>query len=375
MNTDYDILIVGAGFFGAVVAEQIASTGRSVLLIDKRDHLGGNAHSVVDSETGIEYCPYGSHIFHTSNIDVWNYVNSFCVFNDYRHTVWSTYENKVYSLPINLNTINRFYNLNIKPEEVDDFIKKETEKFVKDNPANFEELSLSQVGETFYNAFIKYIIKKNWGDVPDDFTDDFLISLKINKNYNMNFFEDTFQGIPVCGYKTLFHKIVANKNIDIRLSINYEDIKEDLGEIPTLYTGSIDSLFNYELGRLEWRTLDFEIERYDYPEFQGCAIMNFSDMSVPYVRIHEPRYFHEERDYDNKTIIIKEFSREAGEDDDPFYPVETERNYDLYNQYVDKLENTKNILVGGRLGSYSCMSMGQTIEAALKMAEEILGDM
>jgi UDP-galactopyranose mutase len=363
----YDFLVVGTGFFGTVVAERLASIGKKVLIIDKRNHIGGNSYSEIDTETDIEFHKYGSHIFHTSHENVWDYINSFCQFNNYRHTVWITYKNKVYSMPINLHTINSYYNINLKPYEISEFLKKEiANKFIP-NPVNLEEKAISLVGKPIYEAFIKGYTAKQWEKSPKELSADIISRLPIRHNYQNRYFNDQYEGIPECGYGQLFHKILSHPNISVRLNTDYFRNKENYNNIPMLFTGQIDQYFGYKFGKLEWRTIYFEAERYNIPEYQGCAVMNFAEEFIPYTRIHEFRYYHPERTCGNKTLIFKEYSKKATDMDDPYYPIPTFNNLNLYEKYYEESKKLKNVWFGGRLGMYKYFDMDDTIAEALNV--------
>ncbi len=369
----FDLCVVGAGFFGATVAEHITSTGRKVLVIDKRHHIGGNCFSEMDPETGIECHKYGSHIFHTSNKNVWEYLNRFTKFNNYRHTVWTTYKGCVYSLPINLATINAFYNVNLRPFEAAAFIQNEVKKQNIKNPQNLEEKAITLIGQPLYEAFIKGYTVKQWEKDPKDLPADIITRLPVRLSYNNRYFNDEFEGIPIDGYGKLFERMLDHPNIEVRLGVDYFNTKESLGHLPTVYTGPIDQFFNYKYGRLDWRTIDFEREGHDVVDYQGCAVMNYADTEVPYTRIHEFKHYHPERPETNTTVVFKEFSRIAGKDDEPYYPVNTPRNTELLKKYQKETMLLNNIWFGGRLGEYRYFDMDDTVDAALQLSGHICG--
>ncbi len=371
---DLEFLVVGSGFFGAVVAEQIASVlEKKVLVIEKRDHIGGNSYSVVDKETGIEQHIYGTHIFHTTNKSVWNYITRFDDFTNYQHRVQTEYKSFVYSMPISLTTINAFYKINLRPYEVDAFIKKEISKENILNPSNLEEMAISLIGRPLYNAFIKGYTKKQWEKDPKELPSSIITRLPIRNNYNTNYFNDPFQGLPLNGYHQLFKKILTHKNIEVKLNTNFFDIKEKIpSTCKIIYTGPIDQYFNYQYGALEWRGLSFKTETMNYPDFQGTATMNYADEEIPYTRIHEFKHLHPERKYlTNKTIIAKEFSHFCKLGEDPYYPVNTKENNTKYQQYQKETMKLPNTFIGGRLGQYCYLDMDKTISLALEMFEKI----
>jgi UDP-galactopyranose mutase len=366
-------LIVGSGFFGSVIAERIANEkDEQVLVIDKRDHFGGNSASEIDYETGIEYHKYGTHIFHTSNENVWNYINSFTSFNGYRHQVLSMYKGKVYQMPINLETINSFYGKNLRPFEVDSFLKAEIEREKIENPKNLEEKALSLIGRPLYEAFIKGYTKKQWQKDPKLLPASIINRLPVRKNYNENYFFDQWQGIPSGGYSEIFKKMLNNQNVDLLLSRDFFEIK---GQIPesclVVYSGPIDRFFDYKFGKLEWRTLAFEREVINVEDYQGTSVMNYPESSIPYIRIHEPRHLHIDRDYTRqKTLIFKEYSRLDTRGHNPYYPVNTQENQKMLDRYMSERLKSRNVIFGGRLGDYAYYDMDTVIALALNAYEE-----
>jgi UDP-galactopyranose mutase len=366
-------LIVGAGFFGAVIAERIANDKNElVVVIDKRDHIGGNSYSKIDDETGIEYHKYGSHIFHTSNEKVWRYINRFCTFNNYRHKVLTTYRNKVYQMPINLDTINSFYGMNLKPFEAKEFLRSEIEKEKIEIPSNFEEKAISLMGRRLYEAFIKGYTIKQWGIDPKLLPSNIITRLPVRYDYNNYYFDDPWQGIPLEGYGSLFEKILKHKNIKVYLNTDFFTIRNLLSpNCCIVYTGPIDCFFDYKFGKLGWRTLSFEKEILSVDNFQGTTVMNYAESSIPFTRIHEFKHFHVERRYtQEKTIIFREYSKNLGPMDDPYYPINTERDKKIFEKYYEESKKIKNIIFGGRLGTYKYLDMDKAIESALKTYDE-----
>jgi len=369
---NYDFLIVGAGFFGATVAERLATSGLKVLVIDKRAHIGGNCYSEVDHETNIECHKYGSHIFHTSNEDVWTYINRFTSFNEYRHTVWTTFREHVYSMPINLSTINAYYGINLKPFEVETFIKKECSKENFLHPSNLEEKAISLIGRPLYEAFIKGYTIKQWAKDPQDLSADIITRLPVRHNYINRYFNDKYEGIPLNGYTSLFERMLDHPNIEVKLNKDYFVLEDDIKDLPTLYTGPIDRFFEYKHGHLDWRTIDFEREVLDISDYQGCSVMNYAEEKVPYTRIHEFKHFHPERDAASATVIYKEFSRTAGHLEDLYYPINTPRNRELLLKYQENIPELDAVWFGGRLGNYIYWDMDDAVAHALKKSELIL---
>jgi len=364
-------IIVGAGFFGAIIAERIATQKQEkILIIDKRNHIGGNCYSEVETETGIEVHKYGSHIFHTDNMKVWDYISKFMPLNNYRHHVFTTFQNNVYQMPINLFTINHFYGKNLKPFEVQEFIQKEIEKEGIAAPQNLEEKAISLIGRPLYEAFIKGYTIKQWETDPKRLPADIITRLPFRLDYNSEYFNDPIQGIPVDGYTRVFEKILDHTNIDVQLNTDYFAIKNQVPkDAYVVFTGPIDQFFNYRFGRLGWRTVDFQKEIHDVRDYQGTSVMNYADSSVPFTRIHEFRHFHPERNYSReKTVTFKEFSRFSREGDEPYYPVNTKENLEKLALY--KALEVKNVFFGGRLGSYKYYDMDDAIESALVFFEK-----
>lgn len=366
----FPYVIAGSGLLGSVLAERIASQlDRRVLVIEKRGHIGGNCFSEEDTETGIEYHRYGTHIFHTSNEKVWNYVNRFVTFNTYRHQVLTSYQNRMYQFPINLETINTFYNVNLRPYEVDAFmagVRQET--FTQ--PANFEEQAIALLGRDLYEAFFKHYTFKQWQLDPRDLPASVFNRLPFRKNYNENYFFDQWQGIPEEGYTRLFTRLLSHRNITVLLDTDYFNIRHQLDKNCTLiYSGPIDRFFDYRLGRLSWRTLRFEKEILPVEDYQGNAVINFPEPDVPYTRIHEPRHLHPERQYTTgKTVIFREYSL-PDNGDAPFYPIASAANQKLLTAYKQLAAELPATHISGRLGDYKYYDMDQTIQRALEIFE------
>ncbi|MFO0688468.1 MAG: UDP-galactopyranose mutase [Myxococcota bacterium] len=360
-------LVVGAGFYGAVVAEHIArDLGQKVVVIDKRDHTGGNCHSQIDPTTGIEYHTYGTHIFHTRNQAVWNYIARFTQLNAYRHQVLATYKNRVYQMPINLETINTFYGTNLKPFEVRGFLEKEigSERF--DAPANLEERAISLVGRPLYEAFLKGYTEKQWGCDATAIPASVIARLPFRTNYDENYFFDAWQGIPVDGYAAVFDNMLDHPNIEVVLGVDFMDLKTQVSpDCLVVYTGTIDRFFHYKHGRLDCRTLRFETEVVDVPDYQGTSVMNYTEREVPFTRIHEPRHLHPEREsHPEKSFIVREYS-ETSRGDSPYYPIPSAENDRRLALYTKEREAFPNVLFGGRLGDFKYYDMDVTIDRAM----------
>ena len=367
-------LVVGCGFYGAVMAERIASVlNEKVLVLDVREHIGGNAHSYTDSATNIEVHAYGSHIFHTSNAAVWEYVTSFEKFNSYRHKVYTTYQGQVYAMPINLHTINQFFRKNMAPDDARQFVLEEIRQSYIANPANLEEKAISLIGEKLYTAFVKGYTEKQWGCDARDLPSNIITRLPVRFDYNNRYFSDKWEGQPLGGYGALFQKIIKHKNISVELGINYFTIRDLVPRDCTIiYTGPIDRYFDYKLGVLGWRTVDFKWRREATGDFQGTAVMNYADKGVPYTRIHEFKHYHPERDNPIKqTIICEVFSRAAGRNDDPYYPINTEADKRMHSLYKELGKKTTKTIFGGRLGNYVYIDMHQAIAMALNDFDQL----
>lgn len=369
ITKDFEYILVGCGFFCAVIAERIANDlGKKVLIVEKRGHVGGNCYSETDKETGIEFHKYGTHIFHTSNRVVWEYISRFTSFNSYYHQVLTTYQDRVYQMPINLETINAFYQINLRPFEVESFLGKERQKEYYPNPQNFEQQAINTIGRPLYEAFIKGYTRKQWGREPQTLPASIFSRLPFRKNYSESYYFDRFQGIPTDGFARLFHNMLDSPNIAVWLNTDFFDIRDHFPlNIPIIYSGPIDRLFDYKYGDLEYRSLRFEHEIVPVDDFQGTAVMNYADLDIPFTRIHEPRHLHPERNYiKDKTLIIREYACEAGREK-PYYPIGGEKNRQLYDQYLQELQHHPNLIVGGRLGDYRYYDMHHVIENALNL--------
>jgi len=367
---DYSFVIVGSGFLGTVLAERIARhADQHVLVIEKRSHIGGNCYSETDEATGIEFHRYGTHIFHTSNEKVWKYIQQFTSFNNYRHQVLSSYKDRIYQFPINLETINQFYHLNLKPYEVDDFMATVRDHSIKE-PSNFEEQAVALLGHELYEAFFRHYTIKQWQVDPRNLPASIFNRLPFRKNYIENYFFDQWQGIPENGYTRIFRNLLSHPKIRVMLDTDYFSLRYQLKKDACLvYSGPIDRYFDYKYGKLNWRTLRFEKETLDMEDFQGNSVINFPGPEIPYTRIHEPRHLHPERNYTkDNTIIFKEYSL-PDEGNSPYYPIASDRNRQLLELYRKEAGQLKNVFISGRLGDFKYYDMDQTIERALEICE------
>ena len=360
--------IVGAGFSGAVIGRALAESGHKVLVIDERAHVAGNCHCVRDSETGIMTHVYGPHIFHTANEQVWSYIRKFGVMKPYNHRVQAVSGDAVYSLPVNLLTINQFFGKVMGPAEARAFIASKAQKI--EAPANFEEQALSMIGPELYHAFFHGYTRKQWGVDPATLPASILKRLPLRFNYDDSYFAHPYQAIPEKGYTEIVAAILDHPGIELRLGARFEDMAEPFAHV--VYSGPIDRYFNFEFGRLGYRTLDFEVFR-ARGDFQGTAVLNYCDETVPFTRITEHKHFApwDSASYEG-TICYREFSRFCGPDDIPYYPIRRTDEESMLRKYVDRARNTAGVTFVGRLGSYRYLDMDVTIAEALQASSEML---
>jgi UDP-galactopyranose mutase len=359
--------IVGAGFSGSIMAHELARDGHSVEVFESRDHLGGNCYTEKDSETGITIHKYGPHIFHTDNEKVWKYINSLCEMLPYTNRVKINRKNKIYSLPINLHTINQYFEQSLNPKQAKKFIEEKSDESIT-NPQSFEEQALAFLGRDLYEAFFEGYTLKQWGVDPKNLPASILKRLPVRFNYDDNYFNHKFQGMPKDGYTDIFGKLLNHKNIKINLNSRF-NVRDNIDKFDHIfYTGPLDAYFNYELGRLGYRTLDFKEERVD-GDYQGCAVMNYADKEVPYTRISEHKYFTPWESH-SKSIVYKEYSRQCEEEDIPYYPIRLLKDKDLLDAYIKKARLSQKVSFLGRLGTYRYLDMDKTIEEALDAAEK-----
>jgi UDP-galactopyranose mutase len=365
------ILIVGAGFSGAVCARQIANnTDSKILIIDKRNHIAGNCYTSEDAETGITEHIYGPHIFHTNNEKVWDYVNKYAKFNNFINRVKSSSRTGIYSMPINLHTINQFYDKKFSPEEACHFIKSISNKEIIE-PKNFEEQALKFVGEDLYYEFFYGYTKKQWGVEPSVLPASILKRLPLRFDYNDNYYNSLYQGIPLNGYTELVNNILNHESIEVNLGKAFKKSMINSFDL-VIYTGAIDSFFDFKYGRLGYRTVFWKKEYHD-GDYQGCAVMNYPDEKIEYTRIHEHKHFAPEKKFE-KTFICKEFSKETGKLDEPFYPKRLPSDMNIFNKYKNEaLDKSANKKVGfiGRLATYRYMDMHNIIDEAISFGDKI----
>ena len=357
--------VVGAGLSGAVIARSLAEAGHAVLVVDERDHIGGNCHTARDAESGIMLHTYGPHIFHTDDNEVWQYVNRFATMRPYLHRVRATTKGRVFSLPMNLLTINQVFGKTFGPTEARAFVRSLAESI--DRPGNFEEQALSMVGRELYEAFFEGYTRKQWGREPAQLPASILKRLPLRFDYNDSYFAHRHQGIPEQGYTAMVEGILDAPNVEVRLKANFERLDETFAHV--VYSGPLDRYFDFSLGRLPYRTLRFEKFRFD-GDYQGTAVMNYCDADTPFTRITEHKHFAPwELRSDGPSICYREFSETCGEDDIPYYPVRLTDEERLLNQYVALAEETPGVTFVGRLGTFRYLDMDVTIREALGAAE------
>ena len=367
MSLHYDYLIVGAGLYGAVFAHEVKKAGKSCLVIDKRNHIAGNIYTK-DIE-GIQVHEYGAHIFHTSNKDVWEYVNQFAEFNQYINSPVAVYKNELYNLPFNMNTFSKMWNIRT-PQQAKDIIAEQIEELHITDPRNLEEQALSLVGKDVYEKLIKGYTEKQWGRDCKELPAFIIKRLPLRFTYDNNYFNDRYQGIPIGGYTRMVEKMLDG--IEVRLGVDYFSDKSGFDAMAdkVVYTGQIDQYFDYALGVLEYRMVRFETEVLDCENYQGNAVVNYTEREVPYTRIIEHKHF--EFGKQPKTVISREYPSEWSKGEEPYYPINDEKNSALYAEYAKLAEREQKVIFGGRLGEYKYYDMDKVIESALKIAREIL---
>lgn len=374
-----DLVVVGAGLYGLTVAERMANLGRRVVVIEKREHIGGNAYSSPDPATGIEVHRYGSHLFHTSNERVWDYVRRFTDFTDYRHRVYTNHRGEVYPMPINLGTINQFFRAAYSPDQARAVIREQAAELEGREPRNLDEKGVSLVGRPLYEAFVRGYTAKQWQTDPRDLPASVIARLPVRYTYENRYFSDLYEGLPSQGYAAWFERMVDHPRIEVYQDVDFLAEHGPLarsglvGQVPIVYTGPVDKYFGYEAGELSWRTLDFELEVLDVGDFQGTSVMNYADVDVPFTRIHEFRHFHPERAYPaDRTVIAREYSRFATRDDEPYYPVATRADTERLGVYRDLVRDEPMVHFGGRLGTYQYLDMHMAIASALTAVDNEL---
>ncbi len=370
-----DLVVVGSGFFGLTIAERCANElGLRVLVLERRHHIGGNAYSEPEPETGIEVHVYGAHLFHTSNERVWEYVNRFTSFTSYRHRVFANYQGQVYSFPMNLGMISQFFGRYFTPDEARALIAEQASEIRTEDATNLEEKAISLIGRPLYEAFVKGYTAKQWQTDPRDLSPDIITRLPVRYTFENRYFNDTYEGLPVHGYTAWLERMADHPAIEVRLNTDFRDVREEyVGTVPVVYTGPVDEYFDNSEGRLSWRTVDLEAEVKQVDDFQGTSVMNYNDADVPFTRIHEFKHFHPERTYlPGKTVIVHEYSRSAEEGDEPYYPINTAADREKLLRYRELARKEPMVLFGGRLGTYKYLDMHMAIGSALTMFDNKL---
>jgi UDP-galactopyranose mutase len=343
----FDAVVAGAGFWGCTVARRLAEAGRKVLVLEARGEVGGNVRCATDPGTGIEVHLYGSHIFHTHDRAVWDFVRRFTEFNGYQHKVLANYRGKIYYLPLGLALVNKFFGVELKPGEVAGFL----------DDARKAEI---------FDAFFRGYTSKQWGKAPEEIDPSIIKRVPVRDNYDVNYFKDYLQGIPSDGYNAVFARMLDHPNVSVEVNSPYS--LGDFADVPVYYSGPIDALFGYKFGHLPWRTLRFETETLEMKDFQGTAVVNYTEAEVPYTRIHEFKHYHPEMaDVMSapKTVVMREYSAQWKPGDEPYYPVDCDESRELLAKYRAEAAKVPNLVVGGRLGDYRYFDMDQTIAAAL----------
>ncbi len=368
----YHYLIIGSGLYGAVFAQQAHAAGKSVLVIDKRSNIGGNVYT--EKIEGINVHKYGAHIFHTNNTEVWNYITQFATFNRFTNSPVANYHGELYSMPFNMYTFNKMWGV-VTPEEAKAKID-EQRKEITGEPKNLEEQAISLVGRDIYEKLVKGYTEKQWGRDCKELPAFIIKRLSVRLTFDNNYFNALYQGIPVGGYTKMIEKML--EGIEVKLNIDYLENKEELGKLAekVVYTGAIDAYFGYKLGTLEYRSVRFENEILDKPNFQGNAAVNYTDRETPWTRIIEHKWFEFGKDESGndlpKTVISREYSSEWKPGDEPYYPVNDEKNSALYAEYKKLANAEKNVIFGGRLGEYKYYDMDQVIAEALMKCEQVI---
>ena len=364
----YDYLIVGAGLFGSVFAHEATKNGKKCLVIERREHIAGNCYC--ENIEGINVHKYGAHIFHTSNEKIWNYINQFSEFNNFVLTTIANYKDEIYNLPFNMNTFSKMWGVKY-PDEAKKIINSQIETLNIKEPKNLEEQAISLVGKDIFEKLIKGYVEKQWGRDAKELPAFIISGLPLRFTYNNNYYYDKYQGIPIGGYNPIVEKMLSG--VEVLLNTDYKDfIKNNPGIAKkTIYTGIIDEFFDYQLGVLQYRSVSFDTKVLDQDNYQGCAVMSFTDRNVPYTRIIEHKHF--EFGTQSKTVISYEYSKEWKIGDEPYYPINDARNTQIYEKYKELSKKYPDIIFAGRLGEYRYYDMDKVIEAALALSEKELG--
>lgn len=361
----YDYLIVGAGLFGSIFAYEARKRGKKCLVIDKRGHIGGNIYT--ENTEKINVHKYGAHIFHTSNKEVWEYINQFAEFNRYTNSPVARYKDELYNMPFNMNTFNKLWGV-VTPKEAKEKIEEEKRQAYITEPKNLEEQAISLVGKTIYEKLVKGYTEKQWGQRATELPSFIIKRLPVRFIYDNNYFNDIYQGIPIGGYTGIIEKML--NNIEVKLNCDFFENRETLEKIANkiVFTGPIDQYYNYQFGELEYRSLRFETEILNEQNYQGNAVINYTEYEVPYTRIIEHKHFEFDTSTD-KTVITREYPDKWSKGKEPYYPINNDKNNELYKKYEELSKHDKNIIFGGRLGQYKYYDMDKVIEEALKTVQ------
>ena len=371
----YALIIVGSGLFGSTVGRLFVEEFKlPVLILEKRNHPGGNSWSEIDSETGIEFHTYGSHLFHTSNQKVWDFISRFSEFTNYRHKVVAKHQNRFFNIPINLQTLSNFFDQPFTPTEALAFLNQF--HLPTDKHSSFEDLARGNLGDKLYEAFFMNYTKKQWQTDPKLLPGEIFRRIPIRFNFNSDYFDDEYQGLPKHGYNSLIKNLLDHPLLHVALSTDFFDLRSTLKDKKTIiYTGPLDRYFDYSQGVLGWRTLDFEREVIRVRDFQGNSVVNYVDADVAYTRIHEFKHLHPERPYaSDQTLIMREYSRFAQREDDPYYPINSSQDRKALERYRELAKKEKGVFFGGRLGSYLYLDMHMAIASAINLFENSLKD-
>lgn len=367
-------LVVGAGLFGATFAYEAAKRGNEVHVIEKRNHIAGNIYT--KEVHGIQVHQYGAHIFHTSNKEVWNYVNQFAEFNRYTNSPIANYNGEIYNMPFNMNTFNKLWGV-VTPKEALDKINEQRAVLNGKEPENLEEQAISLVGTDIYQKLVKGYTEKQWGRKATELPAFIIRRLPVRLTYDNNYFNDDYQGIPVGGYTQIVEKMLADDKITVETGVDFFDKKDEYlkNYDKVLFTGMIDQFFDYKLGELEYRSLRFETEKLDVDNYQGNAVVNYTDAETPYTRVIEHKHFEFGKGDKDKTVITREYPADWERGDEPYYPVNDKRNNSLYKEYQNLAsKEAENVIFGGRLGQYRYYNMDQVIAAALVTVKKEFAD-
>lgn len=371
--SNYDYLVVGAGLFGATFAYEAAKRGKRVKVIEKEDHIAG--HIYTKNVEGINVHEYGAHIFHTSNKVIWDYINQFAEFNRYTNSPIANYKGEIYNMPFNMNTFNKMWGV-VTPAEALAKINEQRQEMAGKEPINLEEQAISLIGRDVYEKLVKGYTEKQWGQKATELPAFIIRRLPVRLTYDNNYFNDTYQGIPIGGYTQIVDKMLASKLIDVETGVDFFANRDQyLQDYPkVIFTGMIDQFFDYQLGTLEYRSLRFETEILDQDNYQGNAVVNYTDAETPYTRVIEHKHFEFGKGNEHKTIITREYSKTWEKGDEPYYPVNNDRNNGLFAQYKNLAKQQSNVIFGGRLGQYKYYDMHQVLQAALEIVKQEFSD-